>query len=269
MPDARQPDDLAEDSDDRSSWSRALDTASIPLTALMESAPPQVGDSLSQKVATALQTAIDHSQSFFDASEVEERLKRARAVSGSHHSSYQGHLQSIEDEVTERCSEITKKTVIGSCLTGFTGAVGQLADIPAFYLYAVHSLQELAICYGFDPRQEREQKFLLGLLRIAHSPGRNNRHRQVDELDQIDLDKDLASLPELSYAVTGKGMLVLARQLLKALLRRKAATVIPVLGAVVNAGINNHLMNAILDTARRSYRRRFVRRARLIASDTL
>lgn len=253
--------------DDRSSWTKTLDAASVPVTALMESAPPELGDSLTNKVASALQTAIDHSQALFNSQDMEERLRKARAYPGSKDSGHEGHLRQIDEEVLSRCTEIKQRTVVGSCITGFSGALGQLADIPAFYFYAVHSLQEIAICYGFDPRQEREQKFLLQLLRIGHAPGKTNRKKQIAELDRLDIDSSLATLPELSYALTGKGMYILARQLLKALLRRKAVAMIPVLGAVVNAGINNHLMSAILDTAQKSYRQRFLRRAELIASD--
>ncbi len=253
--------------DDRSSWTRTLDAASAPVNALLESAPPEVADTLTQKVAQALQTALDHSQAMLNKEQLEERLSKARAYPGSDAADYEGHLMAIEEAVSAHCAEVKKCTVLGSCLTGFAGAPGQLADIPAFYLYAVHSLQEIAICYGFDPRQEREQKFILHLLRIGHTPGRKNRYKEVDKLDSIDLDKDLASVSEISHAFTGKGMMVLAQQLLKLLFRRKVMALLPVVGAMINAGINNHLMNAILDVAQRSYRRRFVKRAQLIAAD--
>jgi hypothetical protein len=263
------PDDQSptENPDDRSSWTRTLDVAAVPVNALIEKAPPELGDTLAQNVAAALQKALDHSQAMFDPAQLEERLKMARAYPGSDSADYEGHLNAIESSVNSLCADIKKRTILGSCITGFAGAPGQLADIPAFYLYAVHSLQELAVSYGFDPRLEREQKFLLQVLRIGHSPGRKNRFREVDELDKIDIDKDLASLPEISYALTGRGLALLARQLLKTLLRRKAVAMLPVLGAAVNAGINNHLMNAILEVGQRSYRRRFVRRAELIAAD--
>lgn len=255
------------DHDDRSSWTRTLDAAAAPVTAMVEAAPAEVSDTLTQKVSEALQTALDHSQAMFDPVQLEERLQMARAIPASDSAGYESHLMAIETLVSAQCAEIKKRTVLGSCVTGFAGAVGQLADVPAFYLYAVHSLQEIAISYGFDPRLEREQKFLLHLLRIGHAPGRKNRYREVDELDKLDIDRDLASLPEITYAMTGRGMMLLARQLLKMLLRRKAVAMVPVLGAVVNAGINNHLMSAILEVGQRSYRRRFVRRAQLIAAD--
>jgi hypothetical protein len=253
--------------DDRTSWTRTLDAASAPVNALIASAPPEVGDTLAQKVAGALQTALDHSQAMFDPEQLEERLRKARAYPGSDSMGYEGHLMAIEESVTALAAEIKKRTVLGSCVTGFAGPVGQLADIPAFYLYAVHSLQEIAVSYGYDPRIEREQKYLLQLLRIGHSPGRGNRYREVDELDKLDIDKDLATLPEISYAMTGRGLALLARQLLKALFWRKSVALLPVLGAVFNAGINSHLMNAILEVGQRSYRRRFVRRAQWIAAD--
>lgn len=255
--------------DDRSSWTRTLDAAAAPVAALVQSAPPEVGDALSHKVAQALQTALDHSQAMFDPEQVDDRLRMARAVPGSDASGYEGHLMAIEEAVSLQVAEIRKRTVLGSCVTGFAGAVGQLADIPAFYMYAIHSLQEIAISYGFDPRLEREQKFILQVLRIGHAPGRNNRYREVDQLDSLDIDKDLATVGEISYAMTSRGLSILARQLLKTLLARKAVAMVPVLGAVVNAGINNHLMNAILDVGQRSYRRRFVKRAKLIAADKI
>ncbi len=259
--------ETADSGDDRTSWTRTLDAAAVPVNALIESAPPEVAETLTQKVAQALQTALDHSRAMLDKEKLEERLSKARAFPGSDAAGYEGHLMAIEEAVANHCAEVKKRTVLGSCVTGFAGAAGQLADVPAFYLYAVHSLQEIAISYGFDPRQEREQKFLLHLLRIGHTPGRKNRYAEVDKLDGLDLDKDLASVPEISHAFTSKGMMVLAQQLLKMLFRRKAMALLPVFGAVINAGINNHLMNSILDVAQRSYRRRFVRRAQLIASD--
>jgi hypothetical protein len=263
----KQAEDAATPGDDRSSWSRTLDAAAVPVQAMIEAAPDELGDTLAHKVAQALQTALDHSQATFKTERLEEQLRKARAYPGSDSAGYEGHLMAIEEAVTARCAEIKKNTVLGSCLTGFAGAMGQLADVPGFYLYAVHSLQEIAILYGFDPRLEREQKFLLQVLRIGHTPGLKNRYREVDELDKLDVDKDLTTLPEISYALSGRGLVLVARQLLKTLFRHKAMTVIPVLGAAVNAAINNHLMSAILDVAQRSYRRRFVKRARMIAAD--
>lgn len=265
---APEPDQTPESpDDDRSSWTRTLDAASVPVNALLESAPPEVVDSLTQKVAQALQSALDHSQAMLDKEKLQERLNKARAYPGSDQIGYEGHLMAIEEAVGAHCLEVKKRTVVGSCLTGFVGAAGQLADIPAFYLYAVASLQEIAIAYGFDPRHEKEQRFLLHLLRIAHTPGRKNRYQEIDRLDSLDLDSDLATIPEISQAVSGKGLLVLTQQLLRLLFRRKALTLLPVFGAAINAGLNNHMMGSILDVAQRSYRRRFVKRAQLIASD--
>lgn len=266
MPEENPP-DAPSPQQDRSSWTRALDAAAVPVSALIESAPTEVSDTLTQKVAQALQSALDHSQAMLNQERLEERLSKARAYPGSDNAGYEGHLMAIEEAVGAHGAEVKKRTVLGSCLTGFAGAAGQLADIPAFYLYAVASLQEIAISYGFDPRQEREQKFLLHLLRISHTPGRKNRYREIDKLDSLDLDRDLASMQEISHAFGGKGMLVLAQQLLRLLFRRKALALVPVFGAVINAGLNNHLMNAILDVGQRSYRRRFVQRAQRIASD--
>ena len=137
--------ETADSGDDRTSWTRTLDAAAVPVNALIESAPPEVAETLTQKVAQALQTALDHSRAMLDKEKLEERLSKARAFPGSDAAGYEGHLMAIEEAVANHCAEVKKRTVLGSCVTGFAGAAGQLADVPAFYLYAVHSLQEIAI----------------------------------------------------------------------------------------------------------------------------
>lgn len=251
-----------------SPMTQTLEAGAAPISSLIEKAPGEVGETLTQRVAAALQTALDHSQAMFNAEDMELRLKKARAYPGDDTSGgHENHLATIEEAVRSLRTTIKTRTVIGSCVTGFMGPVGQLADIPAFYLYAVHSLQEIAISYGFDPRKEHEQKYILQLLRIGHVPGQKKRDLEVDQLDSIDIEKDLATIPEISYALSGRGLTLLARQLLSALFRRKAVAMIPIFGAFVNAGINNHLMESILEVGQRSYRRRFARRAQMIAAD--
>ncbi len=251
-----------------SPMTQTLEAGATPINTLIQSAPDEVGETLTERVAAALQTALDHSQAMFNPQEMDLRLKKARAYPGEDTpGGHEGHLAAIEEAVGALRTTIKTRTVLGSCVTGFMGPIGQLADIPAFYLYAVHSLQEIAISYGFDPRKEHEQKYILQLLRIGHVPGQKKRDLEVDQLDSIDIEKDLATIPEISYALSGRGLALLARQLLSALLRRKAVAMIPVFGAFVNAGINNHLMEAILEVGQRSYRRRFARRAQMIAAD--
>ena len=102
--------------DDRTSWTRTLDAASVPVNALIESAPPEVTDTLTQKVAQALQTALDHSQALLNKEQLEERLSKARAYPGTEATGYEGHLMFIEEAVGAHCAEVKKRTVLGSCL---------------------------------------------------------------------------------------------------------------------------------------------------------
>ncbi len=147
--------------------------------------------------------------------------------------------------------------------------MGQFADLPAFYLYAMRTIGDVALSYGFDPRLEREQLFILEVLRIGHVPGRRGRLIQLDELSQQHLDRDHNLVPEASYALSGRGLSVASKQIASLLVTRKMGAMVPIVGALVTAGLNWHLMGNIRDSTNRGYKSKAIHYRNRACSDRL
>lgn len=234
---------------------QVLEQGAAPISALIEKTSPDFKEKLSSKLEQVLKKSIEQMMATLNDDEVEQRLASARAVSSTGRLGLSDdQMEIIDEHVKAMREEVRQKTVLGSAVTGSFGFLGQFADLPAFYLYAIRTLGDVAISYGFDPRTEREQLFLLELLRIGHVPGRKKRLVQLDALTQTALDRHRDLVPEVSYALSGRGMSVASKQIAALLATRKMGAMIPLVGALVNAGLNWHLMGNILDSANRGYK---------------
>lgn len=254
---------------DASAFTQVLNSGAAPIEAVLEKTSPGFQEKLSQKLEAAFKAAIEQMMATFDEEELESKLAQARAVDSEGQAGFSDEqLEATKASMVELRRDVRQKTIVGSALTGSMGFLGQLADLPAFYLYAIRTIGDIAVSYGFDPRMEREQLFLLETLRIGHVAGRKNRLIQLDELSQQELDQDKNLVEEASYALSGRGMALAARQIAKLLIRRKLGSMIPIIGAVVNAGVNWHLMGAILDTADRAYRSKAILHRNKVAADS-
>ena len=170
---------------DQTPMTQVLQTGAGPISALIDKTSPDFKEKLSGKLESILKRSIEQMMSTFNDDEVEQRLASARAVSTTGRLGLSDDQMSIIDEhVKAMRQEVRQRTVLGSAVTGSFGFLGQFADLPAFYLYAIRTLGDVSISYGFDPRLEREQLFILELLRIGHVPGRKKRLVQLDSLTQ-------------------------------------------------------------------------------------
>jgi hypothetical protein len=255
---------------DRTAMTQVLQSGAAPITALASKAPSDFKEKLSHRLEGIIKRSIEQMMSTFNDDEVENRLASARAVSSSGRLGLSDERMEIVDaHVEEIRKEVRQKTVFGSAVTGSLGFMGQFADLPAFYLYAMRTIGDVAISYGFDPRTEREQLFILEILRIGHVPGRRKRLVQLDDLTQKELDQDHNLIEEASYALSGRGLSVASRQIASLLVKRKLGAMIPLVGAVVNAGLNWHLMGNILDTANKAYKSKATLYRNRVTADTV
>jgi len=253
---------------DETTMTQVLKSGAAPLEKLAGKAPDDFKDKLSRRLEEILKKSIEQMMATFNDDEIENRLASARAVSASGRLGLsEERMQIVDEHVKEMRKEVRQKTVFGSAVTGSLGFMGQFADLPAFYLYAIRTIGDVAISYGFDPRTEREQLFTLELLRIGHVPGKRKRLVQLDELTQKALDEHHDFIPEASYALSGRGLSVASRQIASLLVKRKMGAMIPLVGAVVNAGLNWHLMGNILDVANRGYKSKAILYRNKIVAD--
>ena len=234
---------------------QVLQQGAVPIAALIDKAPKTFQEKLSRNLEKILRSSIEQMMSTLNDDEVESRLASARAVNSSGKLGLsEDRLHIVDEHVKELRKEVRQRTVLGSAVTGSFGFLGQFADLPAFYLYALRTMADVSMSYGFDPRSEREQSFLMELLRIGHQPGKRKRLIQLDALSQAQLEEDMILVEEVSYALSGRGLSVASKQIASLLVTRKMGAMVPLVGALVNAGLNWHLMGNILDTANRGYK---------------
>lgn len=240
---------------DESAFTQVLKVGATPLTAVVDSTPESFRGKLSSRLEQILKNAVEQMMATFNDDMVENQLRIARAVSPTGSLDLSDERLSIVDEhVRELGKEVRHRTVVGSAVTGSLGFVGQFADLPAFYLYSIRTLGEIALNYGFDPRHEREQLYIMELLRIGHVPGRRRRLVQLDELSHQALDREHEYVHEASYALTGRSFSVASKQITALIVKRRMMAMVPLVGALVNAGFNWHLMGNILTTGQRGYK---------------
>lgn len=240
---------------DASTMTRVLHKGALPIEAALEQTDSEFQQKLTSRLELAFKAALERMMATFDENEVNERLEQAQAVDPEGRTGFSdGQMRATRASVDKLRNVARHRTVVGSALTGSMGFLGQFADIPAFYLYAIRTMADIAISYGFDPRLESEQRFLMEVLRIGHVAGRRQRLVQLDELRQREAEREESLIEETSYALSGRGLTVASQQIAKLLLKRKLGSMIPLIGALVNAGVNWHLMGTILDTADRAFR---------------
>ncbi len=253
---------------DATPMTQVLQTGAAPIQAALKKAPKGFSEKLSTKLEEVLKKSIEQMMTTFNDDVVESRLASARAVSTTGSLGLTDErLEIVDEHVAQIRNEVRQKTVMGSAVTGSMGFIGQFADLPAFYLYAIRTMGEVAMSYGFDPRLEREQLYILELLRIGHVPSRRKRLIQLDELTQKELEQQRNLVEEASLAISGRGLSVASKQIAALLAKRKMGAMIPLVGALVNAGLNWHLMGNILDTTNRGYRSKATLYRNRVASD--
>ncbi|MGG4048136.1 EcsC family protein [Paenibacillus favisporus] len=93
-------------------------------------------------------------------------------------------MDSVADELT---ASRAKLAAAQGATTGIGGVLTLAIDIPAVLGLSLKVLQEIAVCYGYDPRDEKERLFIVKCLQFA-SADIVGKKAVLDELGQFDGD---------------------------------------------------------------------------------
>lgn len=149
-------------------------------------------------------------------------------------------------------------TVEGAA-TGAVGLPGIVLDVPALYGLLFHMIQEVALCYGYDVEPEEEKAHILKILNIGHHMERADKKKGMEELESIqDMIRDGVPVGDVEKFAVQKGLQTMARHLSLALLQRKLAQSVVLVGGVIGAGVNRKLAGEVGEVAHHAYRRRFL-----------
>ena len=142
--------------------------------------------------------------------------------------------------------------------SGVAGAAGLTLDIPALILQSFVGIHRSGLCYGYDCVDETAPGYALGIFALASANTLQEKQIAWQALATLqDLEAEAlrdgleaAVARQLGKGSVANGMQSLALQLGMNLGRRKAAAVVPVLGALIGGSINAWVMHDLMTVSR-------------------
>ena len=197
-----------------------------------------------------LEKALRNSLNSLDRTRLDQRLQEVEELKTETGDEFRERLRARADKRMARfLQHATSRATSSSMVTGVFGVPGQLVDIPIFYIQAFKNIGEVALLFGFDPREEDEQHFMLGVLRVAHTVGAQRRKAGVELLLHRRRPRERDLLAGALLAASSR----LGVQGLKRFLSGGLRALNPLVGGVLNAHSNAVLMEAIVKTAHIAY----------------
>lgn len=189
-------------------------------------------------------------------------------------------LSELRDADLERCDALSDRirrqavglSAAGGAIAGVAGAPGLVLDVPGLLTLALNTIQRTGLCYGYDSLADEERPYAIGVFALASANTLEEKqaalaalkaHREPGEAAFRD-GLERAAQREFGKHATVYSLNNLAQKLGLNLARRKAAGVIPVLGAVVGGVVNASYLNELAQSTRYAFHaRRFADRGLL------
>lgn len=189
-------------------------------------------------------------------------------------------LAELREADLERCDALTERirkqavrlSAAGGAVAGVAGAAGLVVDVPALLTLALNTIHRTGLCYGYDSLDDAERPYAIGVFALASANTLEEKTAAIEALRAQRAPDEAAFREGLERAAQrefGKHAAVyslnnLAQKLGLNLARRKAAGVIPVLGAVIGAAVNASYLSDLARSTRFAYHaRRFAERGLL------
>ena len=174
---------------------------------------------------------------------------------------------------------ITTNSRIGTgsgAVAGIVGWAGLAADLPTLFVLALRSIYQIALCYGYDLEGENgtqeekdfEFEYIMRVFKVATASDKVQKQKALGELKDFEAgryDEDLTSGlgGDFTTKQVGKNTTRIIsqriiREIVEQTLSKKAAALVPGLGAIFNAGFNYVYLNDVGEAAFMLYRERFL-----------
>ncbi|MCP8968414.1 EcsC family protein [Ectobacillus ponti] len=136
--------------------------------------------------------------------------------------------------------------------TGFGGLLTLGIDIPALLGMSLHVLQEMALCYGYDPEEEQERLFIVKCLQFSSSDivGKQTILRELQQFDSRTGQQN-----GISQVAAWREVITVYRDNYG---WKKLFQLVPVAGMVFGAYLNRKTIEEIAEAGKMLYRKRRV-----------
>ena len=152
-------------------------------------------------------------------------------------------------------------------VTGAAGLPGLALDVPAIITIALRTIYKIALCYGYECKDEQDKNYVLGILSASGANTMAEKAKALLTLKTIEVSiakttwKAMAKKAANSQFSKSGGIISikhLAKQLGINLTKRKAAQIIPVVGSGVGASVNGLYIQGVGWAARRKFQERWL-----------
>lgn len=168
-------------------------------------------------------------------------------------------------------SENRRYATLSGIGTGLVGWPGLIADLPTLFMLSLRTIQQIGLCYGYDyeGKSEEEREYELGyMMRVFKMATASNTVEKQKSLTELkDFEMGHAVYQEVGGDYTSKQVsknmtnflsTKLIKEIVEQTISKKAAGLVPGLGAVFNAGFNYVYLKDVGETAFMMYRERFL-----------
>lgn len=163
---------------------------------------------------------------------------------------------SAMDEAADRVTGTrTNIAAVQGASTGFGGIFTLSLDIPVLLGLQLKTLQDIAMCYGFDPVDPKERLFIVKVMQFvtSDSHGRDSILKQMDHLDGGSEEAKREVVSEL------KGWREVVMSFRDRWGMKKMFQLIPVAGLVFGAITNRNTISELAEAGAILYRKRRIR----------
>lgn len=157
---------------------------------------------------------------------------------------------------------------IGGAAFGVAGAAGMVADVPALIALALRTIHRVGLCYGEDLRQPGYRQLAIGVFALASANSLEEKQVAVTALRDFNMSTlddsawrdgvERAAEREFAKEAAVFSLNNLASKLGINLGKRKAAGVVPIIGAIVGGSVNAWYLYDVAQVSRYVFQERWL-----------
>lgn len=164
-------------------------------------------------------------------------------------------ISEMDKAVTNLTTNRKKLATIQGAGTGIGGIFTLSIDIPLLLGMQLKTLQDIAICYGYDPNDQKERMFIVKCLQFTSSDivGKKTILQQLSLFDAKEEEMEREVISEL------QGWREVVFSYRDQMGWKKLFQMIPIAGLLFGAWINRSAVQSIAETGMMLYRKRRIR----------
>jgi len=255
---------------------RATDFVSKPLTWLTEKLIPEdirgsvsgVTESVIEKLQDATQWTVSPADVLVATKEFEIEADNIEALR-------KANIHDLDHVSEKYIEQNTRVGALSGVGTGIVGWPGLIADLPALFVLSLRTINQIALCYGFDPNGEElsndqklyEMEYMMRVFKTATAADKVQKQLSLSELRDFEAGFDKGVYGEVAGDFTTKQISrgatsfvsrIIIKEIIERTLVKKAVGLVPGLGAIFSGGFNYVYLQDVGDTAFMLYRERFL-----------